>query len=215
MARFLHSLFRLKERNFRILSGFRKTACIAAAVLLLAAACAPLRAAAQTDWRATVERELPLLGHRNWIVIVDSAYPLQVAPGVETVETGSSEEEVVHAVLDEFSHAKQVAPFVYMDAELPFVPEEGAPGVTVYRQKVPEMLGGLQVHSLPHEQLIHMLADAGATFHVLVLKTTLTIPYTSVFLRLDCRYWNDAQEQELRKAMKQHAAGTGSEPQGR
>jgi hypothetical protein len=209
MACFLHSLSRLKERTFPISSGFRKAACIAAA-LLLAAACAPVRAAAQTDWRATVERELPLLGHRNWIVIVDSAYPLQVAPGVETVDTGSSEEYVVHAVLDDLSHAKQVAPFVYMDAELPFVPEEGAPGVTVYREKVPEMLGGLEVHSLPHMQLIHMLADAGATFHVLVLKTTLTIPYTSVFLRLDCRYWTDAQEQELQKAMKQaapHAAG--------
>jgi hypothetical protein len=161
--------------------------------------------AASTDWRQLVEQELPLLGHRNWIVIVDSAYPLQSSPGVETVETGASEGEVVRTVLGDLSKSKHVAPDVYMDAELPFVPEQGAPGVTAYRAQLPSMLGSLPVESLPHEQLIKMLGDAGTTFHILVLKTTLTIPYTSVFLRLDCKYWDAAQEAALRKAMAEHA----------
>jgi hypothetical protein len=157
--------------------------------------------AAPTDWRQILEQELPLLGHRNWIVIVDSAYPLQSSPGVETVETGASEEEVVRTVLGDLSRSKHVAPDVYMDAELPFVPEQGAPGVTAYRAQIPSMIGSLPVQSLPHEQLIKMLADAGTTFHILVLKTTLTVPYTSVFLRLDCKYWDAASEASLRKAM--------------
>jgi hypothetical protein len=29
----------------------------------------------------------------------------------------------------------------------------------------------------------------------------LTIPYTSVFLRLDCGYWTDEQEKKLRAKM--------------
>jgi hypothetical protein len=121
------------------------------------------------------------------------------------VETGASQDEVVRTVLADLAKSKHVAPDVYMDAELPFVPEQGAPGVTAYRAQLPSMLGSLQVESLPHEQLIKMLGDAGATFHILVLKTTLTIPYTSVFLRLDCKYWDAASEAALRKAMAEHA----------
>jgi hypothetical protein len=36
---------------------------------------------AQSAWQQKVSTEMPLLGHRNWIVIVDSAYPLQSSPG--------------------------------------------------------------------------------------------------------------------------------------
>jgi L-fucose mutarotase/ribose pyranase (RbsD/FucU family) len=169
---------------------------------------APAYAASPDTWRTTLKQELPLLGHRNWIVVVDSAYPLQVSPGVETLETNASQEEVVRTVLQELSLAKHVTPVVYMDAELPFIPEQSAPGVTNYRAQIHTALGSLPVHSVPHEQLIKTLGDAGSTFHVLVLKTTMTIPYTSVFLRLDCKYWGDASEQELRKTMKEHAVRT-------
>lgn len=31
-------------------------------------------------WQSKVTEILPLLGHRNWILIVDSAYPLQTSP---------------------------------------------------------------------------------------------------------------------------------------
>ena len=37
------------------------------------------------------------------------------------------------------------------------------------------------------------------SFHILIFKTTLTIPYMLVFLRLDFKYWSDADEQELRR----------------
>ena len=168
----------------------------------LAISCIPAQAA---DWRTTVQRELPLLGHRNWIVIVDSAYPLQSSPGVETLETGATQEEVVRAVLESLASSTHVAPDVFMDAELTYVPEQKAPGVTEYRKSLPEILGKLPVKSLPHEELIKMLGDSGKTFHVLILKTTMTIPYTSVFLRLGCKYWNDTDEKELRKAMATHA----------
>jgi hypothetical protein len=36
---------------------------------------------------------------------------------------------------------------------------------------------------------------------VLVIKTSGTMPYTSVFLQLDCAYWNADQESSLREAM--------------
>jgi hypothetical protein len=37
---------------------------------------------------------------------------------------------------------------------------------------------------------------------VLLLKTDLTLPYTSVFIRLDCGYWSDEAEQQLRAAIE-------------
>jgi hypothetical protein len=168
-----------------------------------------LAVAAETptpDWQKRLGQILPLLGHRNWIMIVDSAYPLQSSAGVETLETNSVQLDVIRTVLSTIDNSIHVRPIVYMDAELPFVPEQGAPGVTAYRAQLPSMLGSLPVQSLPHEQLIKMLADAGATFHILILKTTFAIPYTSVFMRLDCKYWDAASEAALRKAMAEHSA---------
>ena len=144
---------------------------------------------------------MPLLGHRNWILIVDSAYPLQSSPGVETVETNPSQLDVVQAVLDTVNHSIQVRPDIFMDAELPFVSDQDAPGVSAYRMQIASLLRPYKIQSLPHEQIIARIDQAGKTFHILVLKTTMTIPYTSVFIQLNCRYWSDDAEARLRARM--------------
>lgn len=178
------------------------------ALFLLGVSSVPMNAANPVPWQTKVQQELPLLGHRNWIVIVDSAYPLQTSPGIETVETGNDQLTVVREVLKSIAHARQVRPVVFMDAELPFVREEDAPGVTRYRGEIKNALGGLPVHSLLHEQLIQQMNQTSNSFHILILKTTLTIPYTSVFLRLDCKYWSDAAELKLRQDMKNRASAS-------
>jgi D-ribose pyranose/furanose isomerase RbsD len=168
--------------------------------ILLLAAFLPAQAAAP-GWHDRLLDAIPLLGHRNWILIVDSAYPLQVSPGVETIDTGASQLEVVRAVLNAVDHSIQVRPVIFMDAELPFVPEDDAPGVSEYRSYVGQLLEAYPVEHLPHEKIISNIDEAGKTFHVLVLKTNMTIPYTSVFVRLDCKYWSDDQEKHLRGKM--------------
>jgi hypothetical protein len=60
--------------------------------------------------------------YRNWILIVDSAYPLQVSPGIETIETGATQLTVISAVLTALDHSTHVKPIIYLDAELPYVP---------------------------------------------------------------------------------------------
>ena len=153
------------------------------------------------DWRVRLAEELPLLGHRNWIAVVDSAYPLQTSSGIETVETDSDQLEVVKTVLEQVGRTKHVRPVVFTDAELKVVPETDAAGVTVYRQALGQLLGKTGTQSLRHEEIISRLDEAGKTFHILVLKTKMTIPYTSVFVRLDCGYWTDDAEKRLREAM--------------
>jgi RbsD / FucU transport protein family len=172
-----------------------------AASLLMMTGLAAVAQQAAADWQARLAHILPLLGHRNWIMIVDSAYPLQSSAGVETLETNADQLEVVRAVLGAIDGSIQVRPIVYMDAELPFVTEKDAPGVTAYREGLRGVLGGRPITSLPHEQIIAKVDEVGKTFHIVVLKTTMTVPYTSVFLQLNCKYWSDDAEAQLRKGM--------------
>lgn len=153
------------------------------------------------DWRTRFNEELPLLGHRNWIAVVDSAYPLQTSSGIETIETDSDQLEVVKTVLEQIAGTKHVRPVVFTDSELKAVPESDAAGVTAYRQALGSILGKTSAQSMPHEEIISRLDEVGKTFHILVLKTKMTIPYTSVFVRLDCGYWTDEAEKRLRQAM--------------
>jgi RbsD / FucU transport protein family len=168
-----------------------------------------LVAAAEThtpEWQIRLRQILPLLGHRNWIMIVDSAYPLQASAGVETLETNSDQLDVIRTVLSAIDNSIHVRPIVYMDAELPFVPEKDAPGVTAYRGGIRTALAGHKITALPHEQIIAKVDEVGKTFHIVVLKTTMALPYTSVFLQLNAKYWSDDAEAEMRKAMRNGAA---------
>jgi hypothetical protein len=169
-----------------------------AVVPLLAAQTSP---PAAPTWRDKVAEAMPLLGHRNWILIVDSAYPLQAGPGIETVETDSGQLEVVRYVLGAIDRSIHVRPVVLMDAELPFVPEDDAPGVSTYRTEVHDLLHNYSVEAQPHDRLIANVEEAAKHFNILVLKTNLAVPYTSVFIRLDCKYWSADAEKRLRAKM--------------
>jgi hypothetical protein len=162
----------------------------------------PCFAQDDVDWRTKLGQELPLLGHRNWIMIVDSAYPLQTSPGIETIKTTGSQLQVIRQVLAMIDQTNHITPTVYLDAELTYVTDQLAPGVGVYREHLQELIKDRPVKSMPHEALISQINQTGQTFHVLVLKTTGTIPYTSVFLDLDCKYWPPAAEQQLRQSMR-------------
>lgn len=159
-----------------------------------------LRAA--DDWRETLKKELPRLGHRNWIVVADAAYPLQTSPGVETICTTADQLSVVQEVLTALAGTKHVQPTIYTDAELNFVGEPSAPGITTYREALKKLLANQPHANLPHEQIIAKLDEAGKAFKVLLIKTPLTLPYTSVFLQLECGYWSAEKEKSLRLIMK-------------
>ena len=175
-----------------------------AACLSLVLLLAPIPAKAQApkpDWKAEVAEAMPLLGHRNWVLIVDSAYPLETARGIETVEPNADELSVVRSVLETINSSRHVRPVITLDSELAFVPDQDAPGVSAYRQQIGKMLQGYDVQSQPHDAILKAIDKEGKTFHVLVLKTNMAIPYTSVFIRLDCKYWSADAEKRLRAKM--------------
>jgi L-fucose mutarotase/ribose pyranase (RbsD/FucU family) len=153
------------------------------------------------DWKDQLKASLPLFGHRNWIVIADSAYPAQSGTGIETIVAGASQIEVARTVLGAIAASKHVRANIYLDQELQFVRDADAPGVSRYRAQVTEMLKSAQTIPLPHEQIIARLDQAAQLFRVLIIKTELSIPYTTIFLELDCGYWGSEAEKRLRRAM--------------
>jgi hypothetical protein len=157
---------------------------------------------ASANWRELVQAYLPRLGHRNWIVIADAAYPAQSAPGIETIVTGATMTDVADYVFGELENARHVRPLVLHDEELSAIAESDAPGVGALRAGLKNRLKGLEVETLPHKKIIRQLADLGEVFEILLLKTTLTIPYTTLFIRLECGYWPEAAEKRLRRALR-------------
>src|SRR5690348_9713436 len=118
-------------------------------------------ASSQPEWQEKFRQELPLLGHRNWIVIADSAYPMQTAPGIETLYLDADQLEVVAFVLSELGKSAHVKPIIYTDAELKYVPENRARGITAYRQELERLLANRTAHKLAHEAIISKLDEAG------------------------------------------------------
>jgi hypothetical protein len=168
----------------------------------LIAVSAPTQKSESTDIRSLITSRLPGLGHRNWIVVADSAYPMQISAGVETITVNADQLSVVKEVLTALSKTKHVRPRIYRDAEMDFVSPKNAPGITAYRKGLDGLLKGQSVDKMLHEDIIAKLDEAGKTFKVLLIKTPLTVPYTSVFFQLECGYWSDAAEKEMRAAMQ-------------
>ena len=160
-----------------------------------------------SNWEDLLKERLKLYGHRNWIVIADSAYPAQSRAAIETIVTDEDQTallEKVHSALKGCEHATAT---VYTDKELKFVREQDAPGVNAYRQRLASILEGYEVQDLPHDTIIWKLDRVAEKFRVLLIKSKLRIPYTSVFFELECGYWNADAEKRLRSAMRSKDRG--------
>ncbi len=152
-------------------------------------------------WEEVVKDRLQLYGHRNWLVIADSAYPAQSRPGIETIVADEEQTHLLSCVFRMLRDCRHVKPNIYIDQELRFVPEQDAPGVSAYREGLRSMVQGYELRALPHEEIIARLDAAGRQFRVLIIKSNMRIPYTSVFFELECGYWNTRAEKCMRSSM--------------
>ena len=152
------------------------------------------------DWRARFAELLPVYGHRNWILIADSAYPAQVG-AIEVLATGEEHLAIVREVMGPLRESAHVRPVVRLDAELQYVTDDLVPGADGLRHELVSLLHDLQPEWMLHANLIELVGETAQKFPVLVIKTTGTVPYSSVFVELDCGYWSRAQEEEMRRRM--------------
>jgi D-ribose pyranose/furanose isomerase RbsD len=157
---------------------------------------------AAPSWEDIFYDELPALGHRNWIVVADSAFPLQISPGMEVVVANEDHFVVLERVLKAISESGHVRPKIYLDRELAYVSEALAPGMDACRKKIETILAKYEVKPVLHEELISRMDQVAKTFKILMIKTNLALPYTTVFMELDCVYWSPENEAKMREAMK-------------
>lgn len=155
----------------------------------------------QKKWEQQLDEILPNYGHRNWIIVADMAYPEQSKEGITTIYTGENQTEIVKKVFDKINLIPHVKANVYLDKELDFVNERYAKGIERYRNEL-KLLIGKEAQKIKHEDLIAKLDNASKMFNVLILKTDMVLPYTSVFFELECGYWNSEAENDMRERMK-------------
>ena len=109
------------------------------------------------NWEEILKDRLQLYGHRNWLVIADSAYPAQSRPAIETVVADEEQTTVLERTSAILAGCKHIKPIIYTDEELAFVHEEDAPGISSYREKLGILFAGAEVRVLPHEEIIAKL----------------------------------------------------------
>ncbi len=185
-----------------------------ASIFLAGCGASPRPRAAAPDlasgWRGKLREAIPLYGHRNWIVVADSAYPAQSRPGIETIVSGEDHLTVLREVLAAVAASRHLRPGRADRQGTGVGSRCRRPGIAAYRRELDHVLAGGGRSVLEHEQIISRLDQAAQTFRVLIIKTNLTLPYTSVFLQLDCGYWGADAEQRLRRAIG--AGGSRSSP---
>ena len=156
----------------------------------------------QSDWKQQLNKEIILMGHRNWVLVVDKAFPLQNSNGIVTINTEEDFFSVLRYTIDQIDNSSHVKPIIYRDKELNFIGKEQVPEIEDFKKSLNEVLDTLDIKELLHDSVFVKIDNASKLFKILVLKTNQTIPYSSVFFQLDCRYWSSDNEKELRNLMK-------------
>jgi len=154
------------------------------------------------NWKSQLNEQLPLLGHRNWILVVDKAFPAQNAAGIVTINTAEDLLPVLEYTMKQIEASTHVKPIVFTDKELNYISVKQVPEIEKFKADLFSLIPKDQAQTLLHDSVFVKIARASELFRVIVLKTEQVIPYSSVFLQLDCKYWNGANEKLLREAMK-------------
>lgn len=157
----------------------------------------------EKSWKEQLETDLNLLGHRNWILVVDKAFPEQSSAGMKYIYVEQDLLPTLEYVLETVENSTHVKPILYQDRELSFITEEQIPGIGVFRSSAEKILDGSDVNTLLHDEVFSMLDESSSLFRVLVIKTNCTLPYSSVFMQLDCSYWGTENEEILREEMNE------------
>ena len=159
------------------------------------------QAAHRSEWQNTVDQDLPLLGHRNWILIVDSAYPLQSSPEWKRWKPMPTRSRWFVTSLVGSRSPFTCAPTYLWMPSFPTSRKRTRRVRPPTATPSPSSSTGRTSNRSCTRRLIAEVDRAGQMVHVLVLKTRLAVPYSSVFIRLNCKYWGDDAEERLRSKM--------------
>ncbi|WP_313156297.1 hypothetical protein [Sphingobacterium multivorum] len=160
-----------------------------------------------TSWKKQLQTELPQLGHRNWLLVVDKAFPLLADENIQIIETNEQLVDVLNEVKNQVGAQAHVKPILYKDLELDYLNEELVPGIEKFKKDLYRIYPQDSYSVIAHNEIFSKMDAASKLFKVLVLKTNAVMPYSSVFMELDCKYWNVDKEILLRDKIKKGNSG--------
>ena len=155
-------------------------------------------------WNKKFTSRLPEMGKNNWIVISDAAYPAERADGIETIATNKPLTSVLDYVLSSMDKAGHAGATAWISAELEKIPDRDAIGIEDIYQEIWRQLNEAKITTKTalEQDILKMVETQGADYRILVLKSNTRLPYTTVYLQLDCRYWDETREKRLRDAIR-------------
>ncbi len=157
--------------------------------------------AATPAWLSVVDEEVHKLGAFNWIIVAEPAFPSLSRSGVTTITAPITTIEALDGVLQSIDSHSHVSPVIHLTREANAVTEHETPGINDYRTQLAQVLNGRDTLTLTNHTLNLLITDARKNYRILVIKTSTSLPYTSVFLELESGYWDGASESALRKRM--------------
>lgn len=181
------------------------TAIIIAIVCASFSSCQPVyptQAPAAPTWLLTIDQEVQKLGSFNWVIIAEPSFPALSRSGITTVTTPVSTTEALDGVLQSLDSHSHVRPRIHLTREAQFVTEHDTPGISHHRKNLNEVLDERSTQILTNNALNLLITDARKNYRILVIKTTTSLPYTSVFLELESGYWDGESETALRNRMR-------------
>jgi hypothetical protein len=154
-----------------------------------------------TSWKDQVHDKLGVYGHRNWIIISDNAFPYQAGENIDVIVSDKSLLETIQFVANEIESYSHIKPAPYADLELDFVREIDLQGISQFRKEQQAIFDKYSFQKLPHLEIVEKIKNASELFKVLTIKTKSDIPYGSIFIELDCNYWNQEAENNVRQGI--------------
>ena len=100
------------------------------------------------NWKKQLNLQLPLLGHRNWILVVDKAFPAQNAAGIVTINTGEALLLVLQYTLDQINSVTHVKPLIFTDKELNYITATQVPDIEKFKTKLFEIIPKEQAQTM-------------------------------------------------------------------
>jgi len=153
-------------------------------------------------WYKTVDDEVHKLGSFNWVIVAEPAFPALSRSGVITVTTPASTTSALDSVLQSIDSHSHVRPNIHLVREANAITENDTPGIDAFRAQLKNVLAGRETQTLTNDTLNLLITDARKNYRILVIKTTTSLPYTSIFLELESGYWDGVSETALRKRMR-------------
>jgi hypothetical protein len=159
---------------------------------------------ADLSWNKQFDRQLARMGKNNWIVISDAASSRKHVVGTEILVTHKPLPSVLDFVLSRLTGSDRVYATAWISSELEHIPDRDALNITQLNRDIRRLLnvGKVEAKVAPEEEILKKLESDAGTYNVLILKTDTPLPYSSVYLQLDSRYWDDAREKRLRDALR-------------